>query len=246
MSGMRMAVGLLLLVVCLAIVPGLSLGETRSGTETIHEDYYMSITINFFDGESMDVTYTATVTDGPNIDVFFLDAAGLADYEDSETFEYYTAMSDLNTASTTKSTTLAVKGAYYLVLDNTEAETAPPWNALDDVAIVIWTLITETDKGTDGDISSEWNEWLLGGVACIVLGIVMFIVWIVLGIWVYKDAEKRGANGVMWLIVVILLGIIGLIIYLVVRPKMPAAPPPGYAPPPPGYAPPPPMAPPPQ
>ena len=50
----------------------------------------------------------------------------------------------------------------------------------------------------------------------------------------YKDAEKRGKSGVLWLIVVWVLGIIGLIIWLVVRPKEvmppPGMPPPGYPP----------------
>ncbi len=62
--------------------------------------------------------------------------------------------------------------------------------------------------------------------------VVWFVIWLLVAIWVYKDATKRGANGVLWLIVVLLLGIIGLIIYLVVRPKETAPPPPGYAPPP--------------
>jgi len=65
-----------------------------------------------------------------------------------------------------------------------------------------------------------------------IFAVVWFVIWLLVAIWVYKDAEKRGANGVLWLIVVVLLGIIGLIIYLVVRPKETAPPPPGYAPPP--------------
>jgi len=74
---------------------------------------------------------------------------------------------------------------------------------------------------------------LFGGLfACTgIFAVVWFVIWILVAIWVYKDATSRGANGVLWLIVVVLLGIIGLIIYLVVRPKE-TAPPPGYAPPP--------------
>ncbi len=68
---------------------------------------------------------------------------------------------------------------------------------------------------------------------------IWYTIWIVVAIWVYKDAQSHSANGVLWLIVVILLGLIGLIIYLVVRPKE-TAPPPGFYPPPPGHAPPPP------
>lgn len=96
-----------------------------------------------------------------------------------------------------------------------------------------------------------------GGLLCAIL-VGSLVLWIIVGIWVYKDAESRGMGGVLWLIVVILLGLIGIIIYLIVRgshPVLPAGgmgpqpgygayPPPGYASPP-GYSPPPGYAPPP-
>ena len=71
-------------------------------------------------------------------------------------------------------------------------------------------------------------EWFFlgAGLLCL-LPIVWFIIAILLCIWVYRDAESRGMNGVLWLIVVLIAGIIGLIIYLVVRKeKKSAAPPP--------------------
>jgi predicted nucleic acid-binding Zn ribbon protein len=52
---------------------------------------------------------------------------------------------------------------------------------------------------------------------CAIIAIIWFIIWILVAIWVYKDAQKRGKNGILWVIIVIILGIIGLIIYLVVR-----------------------------
>lgn len=57
----------------------------------------------------------------------------------------------------------------------------------------------------------------LGLAVCAIFLIIWFIVWILVAIWVYRDAQKRGKNGALWLIIVILLGIIGLIIWLVVR-----------------------------
>ena len=36
-------------------------------------------------------------------------------------------------------------------------------------------------------------------------------------IWVYHDAQSRGMNAVLWLIVVLVGGIIGIIIYLIIR-----------------------------
>ncbi len=53
--------------------------------------------------------------------------------------------------------------------------------------------------------------------------VVMFIIAILIAVWVYRDAKKRYPPGsstpVVWLIVALLFGILGLIIYLIVRPK---------------------------
>ncbi|MGC9345235.1 MAG: hypothetical protein ACP5ER_00375 [Candidatus Bathyarchaeales archaeon] len=72
------------------------------------------------------------------------------------------------------------------------------------------------------------GEWLIGlGFLFILLPIIWFIIAILLCIWVYRDAESRGMNGALWLIIVLIAGIIGLIVYLVVRKeKKPAAQPP--------------------
>ncbi|MFO7792270.1 MAG: hypothetical protein R6W73_04705 [Candidatus Saliniplasma sp.] len=50
------------------------------------------------------------------------------------------------------------------------------------------------------------------------VAIIIIIVHIVLAVWVYRDAEKRGEEPVLWLIVFLVAGIIGLIIWLIVRP----------------------------
>jgi predicted permease len=60
----------------------------------------------------------------------------------------------------------------------------------------------------------------LGFAACLAFGIIWFIVFILIAIWVYKDAEKRGSSGILWLLIVLILGIIGIIIWLVVRPPI--------------------------
>lgn len=57
------------------------------------------------------------------------------------------------------------------------------------------------------------------GLAIVFLPILWFIIGILIAIWVYKDAESRGESGVLWLILVIITGIIGLIIWLIVRPE---------------------------
>ena len=57
------------------------------------------------------------------------------------------------------------------------------------------------------------------GLMCII-PIILLIIGILIAIWVYRDAEKRGSSGVLWLIICLLTGIIGLIIWLVVRPPI--------------------------
>jgi len=47
--------------------------------------------------------------------------------------------------------------------------------------------------------------------------IVVCIIGLALAIWVYKDAKKRDMNAAVWLLIVLVTGCIGCIIYLVVR-----------------------------
>jgi len=69
----------------------------------------------------------------------------------------------------------------------------------------------------------DW--WTYYGIAWAIFGLaiaaVWFIVAILIAVWVYRDAEKRGESGVLWLIIVLITGIIGLIIWLIVRSDKP-------------------------
>jgi len=89
-----------------------------------------------------------------------------------------------------------------------------------------------------GNIPLQVEAFFFGviGLLCVAIWVILFIV---IAIWVYRDAESRGMSGALWLIIVILAGLIGLIIYLVVRsekrqypyPQQPYQQPPAYAPP---------------
>lgn len=60
----------------------------------------------------------------------------------------------------------------------------------------------------------------LGLTMCLIIVIIPLILGILLCIWIYKDAEKRGKSGAIWVIVLILaslfLSFIGLIIVIVI------------------------------
>lgn len=47
--------------------------------------------------------------------------------------------------------------------------------------------------------------------------------WIASGVWLYRDAELRGANAVGWLIAWLIGWLVTLVIWLAVRPPRPDA-----------------------
>ncbi len=48
-------------------------------------------------------------------------------------------------------------------------------------------------------------------------GLLFLAFWIAVLVWVYKDAEKRGMNALIWTLVVFFLHFVGFIVYLLVR-----------------------------
>jgi len=54
--------------------------------------------------------------------------------------------------------------------------------------------------------------WLPTLLLLVLLAVELMIVF-----WVYRDAERRGMNGVLWALLVLVGNIVGLIIYLIVR-----------------------------
>lgn len=50
-----------------------------------------------------------------------------------------------------------------------------------------------------------------------ILSLGLLILWIMVIVWVYRDSERRGMNGVLWALLVLIGNLIGLLIYLIVR-----------------------------
>ncbi len=91
------------------------------------------------------------------------------------------------------------------------------------LAILMAIVIAVLSFGAMGVNAATYEDTpdtglLAFGVGMMVCGIVMFIIWIFLAIWAYKDAKKKCMSSpIIWFIVVFFLGIIGLIIYIVIR-----------------------------
>ncbi|UCE07037.1 MAG: zinc ribbon domain-containing protein [bacterium] len=47
--------------------------------------------------------------------------------------------------------------------------------------------------------------------------LLLLIIWLIVVFWVYRDAERRGMNGVLWALLIFVGNFVGLIIYLIVR-----------------------------
>ena len=58
-----------------------------------------------------------------------------------------------------------------------------------------------------------------GAVLCFGGILVWLVINIAILVWVIRDAQSRGASAGAWVVIVILFGILGLLAYLVARPK---------------------------
>ncbi|MFO7732788.1 MAG: zinc ribbon domain-containing protein [Candidatus Aminicenantes bacterium] len=59
------------------------------------------------------------------------------------------------------------------------------------------------------------------GFSLALLPIALIALWALVLIWVYKDAERRGMSGILWLLLVLIGNIVGLLIYAIVRSERP-------------------------
>jgi len=55
------------------------------------------------------------------------------------------------------------------------------------------------------------------GTPMIILPLALLALWVLVLIWVYRDAERRGMSGILWLLLVLIGNIVGLVIYAIVR-----------------------------
>ena len=58
-----------------------------------------------------------------------------------------------------------------------------------------------------------------GTVFCCGATLVVLVINVAILVWVIKDAQSRGASAGAWVVIVLLFGFLGLLAYLVARPK---------------------------
>ena len=93
------------------------------------------------------------------------------------------------------------------------------------LTLLFFPLMAFAQDATDSPASDDAAN-AAGALAALGCGIIPCIlglaIQIGLAVWVYKDATKRGMeNAVLLTVVTALTGLIGLLIYLLMRPKTP-------------------------
>lgn len=81
------------------------------------------------------------------------------------------------------------------------------------------STMTLVKNGWESTLHS-WNIWpnkFFRMIPTTFLSLVLLVIWIFVIVWVYRDAERRGMNGILWALLVFIGNIIGLLIYLIVR-----------------------------
>jgi len=63
----------------------------------------------------------------------------------------------------------------------------------------------------------------LGVAGLSLVALALLALWVAVAVWVYRDAERRGMNAVLWALLVFFGHFIGLLIFLIVRSDHPAA-----------------------
>ncbi len=77
-----------------------------------------------------------------------------------------------------------------------------------------------------GEVGPSISGWFhgfgpIGRIALFLLPAAFIILWGAVLIWVYRDAEKRGMSGILWLLLVLIGNVIGLLIFAIVRSETP-------------------------
>jgi len=79
---------------------------------------------------------------------------------------------------------------------------------------------SSNDDGTGDNSYTEPDVGIMAmaSLAYIACGVIWLVVWLLLAFWAYKDAKAKCMDTpIIWFLVVFLLGIIGIIIYIIIR-----------------------------
>jgi len=59
---------------------------------------------------------------------------------------------------------------------------------------------------------------VISGCLSVCWGVIVLAVALLACVWIYQDAEARGKNGALWVVILVLTHVFGLVLWLIVRP----------------------------
>jgi len=74
----------------------------------------------------------------------------------------------------------------------------------------------QDDEDEDEDDEPSWMG-PLAGIGMIGIFVLIVVINILILVWIYKDAEKRGKSGIGWMVFALICGPLACIIWLIVR-----------------------------
>ncbi len=117
---------LALAMVLVLVLAGAANATKEEGNETLEVGDHIAIEVeNSGDGD-IDVRYFVAVTEGPAIDIFFMDEESYTAYVNEADFDYFVEYSTLDTTFVDKTFVWDELGVFYVVIDNTASGTLPP------------------------------------------------------------------------------------------------------------------------
>jgi hypothetical protein len=95
------------------------------------------------------------------------------------------------------------------------------------LAVLLWLLCAplvlaqSQNQGPDpGTVAGTFIAvWLVLLICFVSFAVISICIQIYLCYFMYTDAEARGENGVLWAVLGLFLGLVGLIIWLCIRPE---------------------------
>ena len=196
-----------LILVILLVIPQAYAADihTDNGQVNLLGDRYWGYHLSLPQGGGIKYEIKANTT----MNVYFLDSENLTRYQNGQDFLYIEGGSALGTKHARVQYTVdeSKGGEYYLIVESTNYQDASfTYNITygKDVEVSLGDFLT----GLPGFFGACNWTWIIAAV-----------IWLIIVVWVYKDAKRRGKSGALWAFVTLILPLIGLLIWLIVRPR---------------------------
>ena len=224
----RRTVLILAFLGCLLVMLPAAAAATQKTDEFVpvdeNERYFLSLM-----GKDDKLDVKLTIKSGGPGDLYVMKSSQYYNYQNGDAFlpaAYRENVSGVVTLNWTQPD----DDNYYLVVDNRDNSRATDAYSRSNITYDIYYDYTSEDL-------DEFFAFL-GGLFIVVM-VIGLIINILILVWIYKDAEKRGKSGIGWVIFALLCGPLAWLIWLLVRPPelgvmgtghpgAPPGPPPGY------------------